>query len=197
MSLKSSAAGPLSPEFPLLGLLAQSPAHGYELHGRLCQELGEIWTISLSQTYNILNRLEAQGFIDGEIQEQDKLPNRRSFHLTPAGEQRFDDWLRSPCGSSAKAIRVEFLTRLYFARQFDPPLVEPLLEAQTGEIQAGLARLEAQLAEVPASQPINRLGLELRIRQLASVLEWLGDCRTALKATAVDRLKTVHKGDDA
>jgi len=65
----------LSPEFALLGLLEQRPAHGYELHQRLYAELGYLWHISLSQAYNILKRLEAQGFIQGAPQPQENLPD--------------------------------------------------------------------------------------------------------------------------
>ena len=35
----------------LLGLLAIRPDHGYELHQRLSNDLGQVWHISLSQTY--------------------------------------------------------------------------------------------------------------------------------------------------
>ena len=71
---ESHHASALSPEYALLGLLAGSPAHGYELHQVFTTDLGQVWHLSLSQTYNILNRLEAQGFIDGSLQEQEKLP---------------------------------------------------------------------------------------------------------------------------
>ena len=103
-------ASNLSPEYPLLGLLAQKPAHGYELHQRLTEEFGHIWHISLSQTYNILKRLEKQGAIAGEDEEQENRPARRFFHLTAEeGRQRFDVWLDSTVGCSTRAIRVGFL----------------------------------------------------------------------------------------
>src|SRR3970282_1243602 len=86
-------ASDLSPEYPLLGFLAQQPAHGYELHQRLVADLSQIWRVSLSQTYNILKRLEEQGYITGTVQEQEKLPSRREFHLTPAGRLRFNNWV--------------------------------------------------------------------------------------------------------
>jgi DNA-binding PadR family transcriptional regulator len=180
MSKSSSYVSALSPEYALLGLLAQQPAHGYELHQRLSGDLGQIWHISLSQTYNILNRLEAQGFIRGDLREQDKLPSRREFHLTETGSQRFDAWLNAPSGCSVRAIRVEFTTRLYFAQASDPLLAHRLIEAQEQEVQSGLRHLKAALVNIPANQVFNRLGLELRIRQLTSILEWLANCREAI-----------------
>lgn len=174
---KKPAASTLSPEYVLLGLLNLQPAHGYDLHERIMKELGQIWHISLSQTYNILNRLEAQRYVTGVLQEQEKSPARRRFRLTSAGRRHFEAWLTAPTEPSARAIRVEFLTRLYFTAATTPELAEALIEAQIVDTQNGLARLQAELTALPVAQIFNRLGLELRIGQLASILDWLADCR--------------------
>jgi DNA-binding PadR family transcriptional regulator len=169
----------------LLGLLAQSPAHGYELYQRLSTDLSQVWHLSLSQTYNILKRLEAQGYIIGALQEQEKLPTRRLFRLTPSGQARFDRWLRGTCRSSVRAIRLEFLTRLYFARSADPQLAHQLIDAQLAETRRGLEWLHKKYSSLPEKELINRLGLELRIRQLESILEWLRDCHDGLNRAPV------------
>ena len=176
--MKKAAA--LSPEFALLGFLNRQPAHGYDLHQRITEELGQIWHISLSQTYNILKRLEAKGFIVGVVQAQDKAPARRRFRLTPSGRRRFEEWLSAPSEPSARAIRVEFLTRLYFIYTTTPEAARDLIEAQIGETQAGLARLTTMLAELSPDQTFNQLGLDLRLRQLTLILDWLIECRAIL-----------------
>ena len=188
MASDSPYASALSPEYALLGLLAMRPAHGYELYHRLLADLGQVWHISLSQTYNILNRLEAKGWIAADVQTQDKLPPRRCFELTQAGGERFDAWLRAPTGSSVRAIRVEFVTRLYFAAALDPARVGPLIDAQLDDVRLSLARLEQLLAEIPVEQPFNRLGVELRVRQLASICDWLAGCRLAVIPSAGDHV---------
>jgi PadR family transcriptional regulator AphA len=170
----------LSPEYALLGFLARQPAHGYDLHLRLTAELGQVWHVSQSQVYNILNRLEAQGFIKAKLQRQERLPARRCFRLTAAGRRRFEHWLHATTGCSVRAIRVEFTTRLYFASTLDSALAHQLLETQTADTQSGLERLQHLLAELPPEQTFNRLGLELRIRQLASILDWLASCQVML-----------------
>jgi len=173
-------AAAVSPEYVLLGLLNQQPAHGYALHERITQELNTIWRISLSQTYNLLNRLEAQGYIAGTAQEQDKLPARRKFRLTSAGRRHFEDWLSASTEPSAHAIRVEFLTRLYFAVAISPANARTVLDQQIASTQEGLTHLQAMLDELPLDQTFNRLGLEFRVRQLRSVLNWLADCTVQL-----------------
>ena len=167
----------LSPEYVLMGLLYQHPRHGYELHKRLMDEFGYIWHVSQSQTYNILNRLENQGFISSTSIEQDKLPSRRLLQLTVSGSQRFNEWLDTPTKCSVHAIRVEFITRLYFLRQTHPDKIEKVINAQIGEVVAGLNRLRNVHSDLSEGQPFNRLALELRISLLNSILVWLDECR--------------------
>jgi PadR family transcriptional regulator, regulatory protein AphA len=167
-----------SPEFALLGFLFLKPDHGYNLHRLLIAELGQTWHVSESQTYNILKRLETQGYITATLQ-QNKIPAIQSLAITPAGQQRFKAWLEAPTGSSVRAIRLEFITRLYFAQKLFPERISSLLEAQTAEIQHALARLEASLASLPDEQKYNHLSLQLRIQQLKSILDWLGECQKA------------------
>lgn len=170
----------LSPEYVLLGLIAQKPAHGYELHQRLVTDLGQTWHISLSQTYATLNRLERRGLIAGTAQKPDKRPTRRSFRLTAAGRRRFMEWLHSVTRCSVRAIRVEFVARLYFAHTLGPDPTRQVLEAQRAEVEEGLVRLQSLLNGFPPEQVMNRLSLQLRIRQLGSVIEWLAQCKRAL-----------------
>jgi hypothetical protein len=102
------------------------------------------------------------------------------MRLTAAGRRNLNSWLNAPTSISARAIRVEFITRLYFAYVKDTALARTLLETQTAEVEAGIARLNEMLAEIPGDQTFNQLGLELRIRQLKSILNWLGECSTTL-----------------
>lgn len=176
MSKKLSTSA-ISPEYLLMGFLDQQPMHGYDLHERIHHELGQIWHISLSQTYNILNRLEAEGFIKGEIEAQEKSPARHYFQLTVSGRRRFEEWLNTPTKPSVRTIRVEFLTRLYFAYTTRPALINELINSQISNIQAGLVHIQTLHHELDPSQIFNQIGLELRIRQLDSVIRWLEDCR--------------------
>jgi DNA-binding PadR family transcriptional regulator len=168
-----------SPEYALLGFLYSQPSHGYDLHRLLIAELRETWHVSQSQTYNILKRLETQGYISSTTVEQEKLPAIQYLKITPAGRRRFEAWLETPTGSSVRAIRLEFITRLYFAQKLTPERILPMLDAQTTEVQNTLARLEAGQAALPDGQTFNRLSLQLRIQQLKSVVNWLDECRKA------------------
>lgn len=170
----------LSPEFALLGFLDQSSAHGYELHQRLLTDLGEIWHCSLSQTYNILTRLENQGFVEGRPHPQDKRPDKRELRLTKTGRERFESWLGSLSACSVRAIRVEFMTRLYFLHARNPQASLGMIDAQIEALQNHLQGLNNHLADLPEAQIFNRMGMSLRISQLETLVGWLESCKTVL-----------------
>lgn len=171
----------LSPEYALLGFLNQSPAHGYDLHQKLIDQLGEIWHVSLSQTYNILTRLEEQGFIRGATQEQEKRPAKRHFRLTTAGQQRFEAWLSSVSACSVRAIRIEFMTRLYFLHARNPADALRSIDTQTAALQDYVEVLKERMSTIDKNQIFNCLGMSLRIRQLESLIESLYECKTQIK----------------
>jgi DNA-binding PadR family transcriptional regulator len=176
VSIEKKQSNRLSPEFVLLGFLYEHPSHGYELHGRLCSEFGDIWHVSQSQTYNILKRLENQGYIASTAVAQEKLPPRQLLNVTEAGLQRFDTWLHTPTKCSVHAIRVEFITRLYFIMQYYPAKSLETIKLQMDEVMTGLERLKVIRANLPEDQVFNRLGLELRMKLLGSIVSWLNEC---------------------
>lgn len=166
----------LSPEYVLLGFLYQHPGHGYELHRRLLEEFGFIWHVSQSQTYNILKRLEDQGHITSTTVEQEKLPPRQLLLLTDTGYHRFNTWLDTPTSCSVHAIRVEFITRLYFIHKYYPQKILETIRIQSQEVQIGLVQLDEICFNLPEDQAFNRLALDLRIKLLSSIISWLDEC---------------------
>jgi PadR family transcriptional regulator AphA len=162
----------ISPEFALLGFLIAEPSHGYDLHQKFQAELGAVWHLSQSQAYAILKRLETRGDISSKLVEQDKLPARQILHITPTGKRRFEEWLFD-AGHNARSIRLEFLTRLYFALQYHPDKVARIYETQCVQIRASIERVESLLSHLPPDQPYNQLSLDLRLRQLCLIQDWM------------------------
>lgn len=173
--------GTLSPEMALLGLLYGGQGYGYDLHRKVVANLGQVWHLSQSQAYAILKRLEAQGDISAEENPQKKLPPRQLLKMTLQGRQRFLDWLDAPSGDSTRAIRMEFVSRLYFLEQYFPEKLPRAFDTQRVETRTHIQRLEKTLADLPKEQIHNRMSLGLRLKQLKIVLEWLDDCQKNLR----------------
>jgi len=168
-------SGTLSPEFALLGFLVAGPSHGYDLHQRFIAALGSVWHLSQSQAYAILKRLEERGDISARTVAQVRLPARQRLRITAQGQRRFMDWLENGCGSNARAIRLEFLTRLYFSNQYTPDKTAHIFAAQMAEIQITVANLMVMLAQLPVDQTYNRLSLDLRLRQMQVIQGWMAE----------------------
>jgi len=171
-------AGNLSPEFALLGFLIAGPSHGYDLHQRFVVELGHVWHMSQSQAYAILKRLEQRGDISARIVEQEKLPARQMLHITEMGRRRFFEWLELGMGRTARSIRLEFLTRLYFTQLHRPENIAQIYRSQLDEIESTIARLESLLEHLPLEQVFNRLSLDLRLQQMRLIENWMAEIRT-------------------
>jgi len=179
MAQKDRHTGNLSPEFALLGFLIDGPSHGYDLHQRFIVELGHVWHLSQSQAYAILKRLEQRGDINAQIVEQNKLPARQMLRITAQGRRRFNEWMED-ISVNSRSIRLEFLTRLYFARIYKPEKVAQIYEAQRDEISLTIERLETLLANLPPEQQFNQLSLDLRLRQMKLIQEWMSDIETKI-----------------
>lgn len=174
---KPHHVGTLSPEMALLGQLYGNPGHGYDLHRRVIIDLGHVWHLSQSQAYAILKRLEARGDISIEEITQEKLPPRQLLRMTDQGRRRFLDWMEATSGGSTRAIRLEFVTRLYFLQQYMPEKISQAFECQKKEASNQIHRLEDTYAGLPGDQVYNRISVQFRIKQLTLILEWLDDCQ--------------------
>ncbi|MEO5887214.1 MAG: PadR family transcriptional regulator [Anaerolineales bacterium] len=179
MAQRDHHIGNLSPELALLGFLIAKPSHGYDLHQRFVVELGHVWHMSQSQAYAILKRLEQRGDINGQIVEQDKLPARQMLRITVQGRRRFNEWM-DDISANSRSIRLEFLTRIYFARIHKPEKVAQIHEAQCNEIKLTIERLEALFTNLPPEQQFNHLSLDLRLRQMKLIQEWMMDVKTKI-----------------
>jgi DNA-binding PadR family transcriptional regulator len=169
--------GTLSPEMALLGLLYKEAGHGYDLHRKVNTDLGQVWHLSQSQAYAILKRLESRGDISVKEIPQEKLPSRQLLHITSQGRKNFLAWLDTPNGGSTRAIRMEFITRLYFLNIYFPKKLVLAFDQQRAEVETHIQRLEKICAELPSEQIYNRMSLEMRLKQLKFVLEWLDECQ--------------------
>ncbi len=165
-------------EQALLGFLHQAPLHGYAIHQRLSDPagLGPVWQIKLSQLYAQLTKLEAAGLISAEIEPQHNKPPRKVYQLTDAGRRTFLTWIEQPV-AHGRALRLEFLVKLYFARQVDAEVATRLLSAQKLACEAWLAEEQAHVAEEGnLGRDYSQLVHQFRLGQIEAMLTWLDQC---------------------
>lgn len=166
----------LTPDAIILGLLAAQARHGYQLLDCFhdSHQLGRVWNLSTSQVYNVLKRLERQSLIVGHEIPSANSPPRTVYALTEAGQQRLMAWLYDPAPSaSIRRVRVEFLSRLFTARELNRPTAEIVRRQQ----QACQRERERLLIERQAASPgMETLTIDFVIEQLDAVLRWIARC---------------------
>jgi PadR family transcriptional regulator, regulatory protein AphA len=170
-------------EYCLLGLLGERPMHGYELHRELSRKtgLGLIWTVKQAQLYAILAKLESEALIRAEVCVQGNRPARRVFHLSAKGEEVFEAWMGAV--AARKDFRLDFLAKLYFARQGKSDAARSLLSEQRRLCSSWLAEMRERGAS-SADRDLDALVYRFRIGQLESMLAWLDECSAYIEARA-------------
>jgi PadR family transcriptional regulator AphA len=166
----------LSPEWVLLGLLTRKPMHGYELHQFFAppSPLEQVWYLGISQMYKLLKELEDKDHVEVSVEHQESRPDRKVYHVTPAGRQAFLDWLQTPV-EGIRLMRVEFLGKLFLARTLGSDMVERVIDRQAEACQSSLRELEAEMP----GRGFEDLVLRFRAGQIEAALEWLEYCRHA------------------
>ncbi len=85
----------------VLALLADKPAHGYELKNSFEQAVGDQWGgLNIGHLYQILERLSRDGLIESQRQPQPVKPDRLVHRITPAGRAALGHWLSEPSSAS-------------------------------------------------------------------------------------------------
>lgn len=115
-------------EFAILGLLHESPMHGYELRKQLATKVGTLRAaISYGSLYPTLRRLQAAGFIaeGAENPDQSESPEvplltgkrgRVVYNITAEGKERFQELLNNAgpetyCSEAGFGIHFAFFSR--------------------------------------------------------------------------------------
>src|SRR5215469_17106072 len=84
----------MSVRHALLALLSEGPKYGLRLREEFEAGTGEVWPLNIGQVYTTLQRLERDGLIESDDDEQDG-PQKR-FKITGEGERELAAWLRTP-----------------------------------------------------------------------------------------------------
>ena len=78
-------------EFALLGLLSQTPLHGYELRKRMGTIFGPFRALSFSVLYPQLRRMLEAGLIEETVMDSPSRRSRIVYDITDKGQTRFEN----------------------------------------------------------------------------------------------------------
>lgn len=179
------------PDEVILGLLRSRPAHGYDLLDRFRSpnQLGRMWTLSTSQLYAVLKRLEEEGAIEGKQVFPSDAPAKMVYSVTDKGVSKLEKWIYDlKPSASIHCIRVLFLSRLYIADLLGISVTE-IIENQKSVCEK--QRIIFLNEKEKAGTSFEKLTLDFIIGQLEAAIKWLGRCENKLSANTKDHQLSV------
>lgn len=180
-------------EFAVLGLLHESPMHGYELRKRLNSALGAFRALSYGSLYPCLRALLAKGWITatdrgGSASALGPQPGKRArivYELTADGKERFQEMATQagPATWEDEEFDVHFA---FFART--------TAEVRLRILEGRRSRLEERLAKIRETSARNRERMDAYTAALQRhgeesaerEVRWLEELINAERTDAVD-----------
>ncbi len=120
--------------YAILGMLSLAPMSGYELLANVEKTIAHFWTISKSQAYSELARLEELGLVSGTDVAQEGAPHKRTYRLTDAGTAELDRWLEE-AGYEETKTRSHLLLKVFFASRMRPEVFAEILDRYRTEAE--------------------------------------------------------------
>lgn len=169
----------------MLGILAEGPAHGYDLKREHDERFPASKSVAYGQVYSALARLEQQGLVEVVEVRQDGGPERTVYALTDAGAAALGSWLAAteePGSYAADELVRKTVTALLTGHD------APAFLARQREVHvAAMRRLTAELRG--AKTVGSEIAIDHARAHLDAELRWLDDAR--------DRVRRAHSETDA
>ncbi|MDA1097829.1 MAG: PadR family transcriptional regulator [Proteobacteria bacterium] len=124
-----------------LGVLSLGDASGYEIKKRLENVFSHFYDASFGSIYPALKRLQTEGLVRSETEQQAKRPDKKVYSLTVEGRLTLVRELNNPPGRDR--VRSEFLVAMFFADLLPAGQVGEMIDRRIAEHRS----LGAELAE--------------------------------------------------
>jgi PadR family transcriptional regulator, regulatory protein AphA len=175
-------------QFAILGLLDVQPLSGYDLKKIIAESDLLYWSGNNNQIYNSLVILHNSGLVTVETFQQESLPPRKVYSITPAGQAELRRWLSAE--PEPPEIRDTFLIQLAWADQLHGDELDALLARYAEELFVQVRMRKERIARQPYSPSRTRrerlLWARIEEHQLSRFeqeLEWVNRLRQELKDT--------------
>jgi DNA-binding PadR family transcriptional regulator len=143
----------------VLGLLAESPRHGYSIQRHLEDSRVDAWAdVRPGSIYQALKQLEHEGLVEvGEIAQAGHRV-RAVYALTEAGRSEFRRLLRHALGQPPRAFPSRFYTALAFLHVLEPAealaAIEPMVPDLEATIESWTKGETIKAEAFPMTEPV-------------------------------------------
>jgi DNA-binding PadR family transcriptional regulator len=167
----------------LMGVLAEGPAHGYDLKRTHDSRFPGARPLAFGQVYAALARLERDGMVEVVETARDGGPDRTTYALTEKGSAHLASWLgeTEPAGPYAADDLVrKTVTALRLGRD--------AVEILTRQRQLHLSAMKELVALQESTDEVEaRIVVDHAIEHLDADLRWLTNAATRMQLSGSER----------
>jgi len=162
-------------ELLLLGLLRESPKHGYNIKTEIKEILSLSAGVELKSIYYPLHILEKKGLVVKKILKPGKRPERIVYALSEKGQSRFDELL-SKSLLNLKRPQFSLDLSLYFLHYMKPSIARRRLTLRLHILKRISRGLEKMIQQQKKKQGLSlRRILEHNLKMLEAESEFLSN----------------------
>jgi DNA-binding PadR family transcriptional regulator len=174
----------MSVRHALLALLTEGPKYGLRLREEFEAGTGEVWPLNIGQVYTTLQRLERDGLIESDDDDERDSPQKR-FRITAEGDRELAAWLRTPPDMSSPP-RDELVIKVLVALRVPGTDVREVIQAH----RRYLVELMQQWTRIKDDDAGRDLALGLAVDaelfRLDAVVRWLDAADGRIKRAALE-----------
>jgi DNA-binding PadR family transcriptional regulator len=161
-----------------LALLSEGPKYGLRLRHEFEERTGEVWPLNVGQVYTTLQRLERDGLIESD--DEDEAGSQKSFRLTASGGAELDAWLKTPPDLSSPP-RDELVIKVLVASRVPGVDVHDVIQTHRRRV----VELMQEWTRVKRDAGVDEVNLSLvvdaELFRLDSVVRWLDAAEARLR----------------
>jgi DNA-binding PadR family transcriptional regulator len=178
----------MSVRHALLALLSEGPKYGLQLRDEFEQRTGEVWPLNVGQVYTTLQRLERDGLIESDGEEE--AGPQKSFRITTDGSTELDVWLRTPPDLSSPP-RDELVIKVLVAIRVPGVDVRDVIQTHRRHVVELMQEWTRIKRDARADELSLTLVVDAELFRLDSVIRWLDAADARLRRSGTPQTPAV------
>ena len=161
----------------LLALLSDGPKHGLRLQNEFEARTGEVWPLNVGQVYTTLGRLERDGLVEADGENE---RSRKRYRITSSGDRELAEWLRTP-PELVPPPRDELVIKVLVALQIPGTDVHEILQVHRRHVIETMQRYTHVKAAAAPDDTALALVADAEVFRLEAIVRWLDAADVRLK----------------
>jgi DNA-binding PadR family transcriptional regulator len=169
----------MSVRHALLALLSDGPRYGLQLRQEFEARTGEVWPLNVGQVYTTLQRLERDGFVESDGDDDGP---QKGYRITGDGRAELLTWLQTPPADD-QPPRDELLIKVLVAVQVADVEVHDVIQVHRRHLIELMQRYTAMKADGAEDDVALALVVDAELFRLEGAVRWLDAAEVRLRQT--------------